>query len=515
MGTPPATSCSARSPTSCGPTCEPSTSSAATAARNSSSSCPRPTSTRRHRSPRSSVGWSVATRSRSTTGIVAPATLSAGVAGGFGGHLELESLVRDADNAMYSAKALGRDQVYVFHELEDNGLVRRAAIAPSARNHAIEVGRAAFGGRDRFADRRARRPTRLGRQAVVDDRRRGRRARARAGPAPRARSSGSGSPACCTTWASSPSRDEILTKPGELNEPGVADRRREHPQDRPGHPRAGRRPARRGNDRAPPSRVVRRPRLPARASPARRSRSGPGSWRSPTPTRRWSPGRPVPRRHHPRGGDRRAPPPWRHAVRSVPGRGVRRPLRRAHAVRVDGALTMAHPHAAPAAAHDADNAEIHDALHARRRTRRPVGARPRRGADRHGRVGLAAGRRSPPTDYDTAAMTDPTPSLATPYRTHTCGQLRAADAGTDARLAGWVHRRRDYGELDLPRPARPPRDHPGRRRRRGRARRGPRGRQPRPHRVRRVASRARSRRAWPGRRTRSSRPARSSSGRPS
>ena len=48
-------------------------------------------------------------------------------------------------------------------------------------------------------------------------------------------------------------------------------------------------------------------------------------------------------------------------------------------------------------------------------------------------------------------MTDPgqssRPSLATPYRTHTCGQLRAADAGTDARLAGWVHRRRDYGGL--------------------------------------------------------------------
>jgi len=44
-------------------------------------------------------------------------------------------------------------------------------------------------------------------------------------------------------------------------------------------------------------------------------------------------------------------------------------------------------------------------------------------------------------------MTESTPSLATPYRTHTCGQLRAADAGTDARLSGWVHRRRDYGGL--------------------------------------------------------------------
>jgi aspartyl-tRNA synthetase len=39
------------------------------------------------------------------------------------------------------------------------------------------------------------------------------------------------------------------------------------------------------------------------------------------------------------------------------------------------------------------------------------------------------------------------PSLATPYRTHTCGQLRVGDAGTEARLAGWVHRRRDHGQL--------------------------------------------------------------------
>ncbi|HEU0234960.1 MAG TPA: aspartate--tRNA ligase [Candidatus Limnocylindrales bacterium] len=44
-------------------------------------------------------------------------------------------------------------------------------------------------------------------------------------------------------------------------------------------------------------------------------------------------------------------------------------------------------------------------------------------------------------------MTDSTPSLATPYRTHTCGALRATDAGSDARLAGWVHRRRDHGQL--------------------------------------------------------------------
>jgi len=38
-------------------------------------------------------------------------------------------------------------------------------------------------------------------------------------------------------------------------------------------------------------------------------------------------------------------------------------------------------------------------------------------------------------------------SLATPYRTHTCGQLRVDDDGANASLAGWVHRRRDYGKL--------------------------------------------------------------------
>ncbi|HYM83994.1 MAG TPA: aspartate--tRNA ligase [Candidatus Dormibacteraeota bacterium] len=38
-------------------------------------------------------------------------------------------------------------------------------------------------------------------------------------------------------------------------------------------------------------------------------------------------------------------------------------------------------------------------------------------------------------------------SLATPYRTHTCGDLRASDAGSEARLAGWAHRRRDHGQL--------------------------------------------------------------------
>jgi aspartyl-tRNA synthetase len=33
------------------------------------------------------------------------------------------------------------------------------------------------------------------------------------------------------------------------------------------------------------------------------------------------------------------------------------------------------------------------------------------------------------------------------YRTHTCGALRGADAGSEARLSGWVHAKRDHGGL--------------------------------------------------------------------
>ena len=34
-----------------------------------------------------------------------------------------------------------------------------------------------------------------------------------------------------------------------------------------------------------------------------------------------------------------------------------------------------------------------------------------------------------------------------PYRTHTCAQIAAAHAGQTVRLSGWIHRKRDHGQL--------------------------------------------------------------------
>ncbi|MFL5681351.1 MAG: diguanylate cyclase [Chloroflexota bacterium] len=70
-------------------------------------------------------------------------TISIGIAGGTGQQLRTDNLVRDADAAMYSAKALGRNQTYIFAEPDDDARVPRAPISPTGRARAMELGRAA------------------------------------------------------------------------------------------------------------------------------------------------------------------------------------------------------------------------------------------------------------------------------------------------------------------------------------------------------------------------------------
>ena len=66
-------------------------------------------------------------------------TVSVGVVGGLGGNLRIDTLVRDADAAMYSAKSLGRNQVYVFSEPNDDARVPRAPISSDGRERAADV----------------------------------------------------------------------------------------------------------------------------------------------------------------------------------------------------------------------------------------------------------------------------------------------------------------------------------------------------------------------------------------
>jgi two-component system cell cycle response regulator len=70
-------------------------------------------------------------------------TVSIGVAVGVGRTLRVEALVRDADAAMYSAKALGRNQVYLFEVPDEDARIPRAPISPEGRARAVEVGRLA------------------------------------------------------------------------------------------------------------------------------------------------------------------------------------------------------------------------------------------------------------------------------------------------------------------------------------------------------------------------------------
>ena len=70
-------------------------------------------------------------------------TISIGIAGGIGNKLRMETLIRDADAAMYSAKSLGRNQTYIFAEPDDDNRVPRAPISAAGRARAMQVGQQA------------------------------------------------------------------------------------------------------------------------------------------------------------------------------------------------------------------------------------------------------------------------------------------------------------------------------------------------------------------------------------
>ena len=68
-------------------------------------------------------------------------TISAGIAGGVGGELQVDRLVDQADAAMYAAKSLGRNRTYMFRDLDDESPIRRAPISAERREAASAIGR--------------------------------------------------------------------------------------------------------------------------------------------------------------------------------------------------------------------------------------------------------------------------------------------------------------------------------------------------------------------------------------
>jgi diguanylate cyclase (GGDEF)-like protein len=72
-------------------------------------------------------------------------TISAGITGGTGtGSLEIDRLLREADTALYTSKALGRDQLQAYRPVDEESAVMRATIDAEARTQASRLGRAAF-----------------------------------------------------------------------------------------------------------------------------------------------------------------------------------------------------------------------------------------------------------------------------------------------------------------------------------------------------------------------------------
>ena len=78
-------------------------------------------------------------------GIEIKVTISGGITGGTGATvLEIDRVLREADPALYTAKALGRDQLQAYRAVDEDGSIMRATIDAEARHQASRLGRAAF-----------------------------------------------------------------------------------------------------------------------------------------------------------------------------------------------------------------------------------------------------------------------------------------------------------------------------------------------------------------------------------
>jgi diguanylate cyclase (GGDEF)-like protein len=67
-------------------------------------------------------------------------TISIGISGGRGSELQLDMLVDRADAAMYAAKSLGRNRVYLYRELDEESVIRRAPISAQHQAQATAIG---------------------------------------------------------------------------------------------------------------------------------------------------------------------------------------------------------------------------------------------------------------------------------------------------------------------------------------------------------------------------------------
>ncbi|HET6746120.1 MAG TPA: diguanylate cyclase [Candidatus Limnocylindria bacterium] len=67
-------------------------------------------------------------------------TISIGVAGDVGSQLQVDSLVDQADAAMYAAKSLGRNRTYLYRAVDESAPVRRAPISAEHRAAATAIG---------------------------------------------------------------------------------------------------------------------------------------------------------------------------------------------------------------------------------------------------------------------------------------------------------------------------------------------------------------------------------------